>query len=119
MSQTTEHELYETYVYVYKYKSHIVYIHIYIYILQYLQLHIFIFYIDRSHYLTDFFFLETCVYNSLAYLCNYVDFFLFVTMYHVYEIKIYYYYYIKINSISAQLMIFTHRRSLWKCWRAN
>ena len=75
MSQTTEHELYETYVYVYKYKSHIVYIHIYIYILQYLQLHIFIFYIDRSHYLTDFFFLETCVYNSLAYLCNYVDFF--------------------------------------------
>ena len=65
-----------------------------------------VFHIDCSHYFAKFY-LKSCICIRLADLCNYVDFFyvfhnlnlsiriwLFVTMNHVYEIKMYYYYYI-------------------------
>ena len=33
------------------------------------------FHIECSHHFTDFFFMKNCNYNSLADLCDYVDFF--------------------------------------------
>ena len=66
------------------------------------------------------FFLETCVYNSLAYLCNYVDFFLFLTMYHVYEINIYYYNIIaSCHTIQVQLPCLYNVIDIWVMFFRN